>query len=39
MQSKSIKDRVDDQGTSRSVRLTAQTWFGGMWNFIPIGHS
>ena len=25
MQSKSIKDRADDQGTSRSVRLTAQT--------------
>ena len=28
MQSKSIKDRVDDQGTSRSVRLTAQTMDG-----------
>ena len=25
MQSKSINDRADDQGTSRSVRLTAQT--------------
>ena len=28
MQSKSIKDRADDQGTSRSVRLTAQTMDG-----------
>ena len=28
MQSKNIKDRADDQGTSRSVRLTAQTWIG-----------
>ena len=28
MQSKSIKDRADDQGTSRSVHLTAQTLDG-----------
>ena len=37
MQSKSIKDRVDDQGTSRSVRLTAQTWLI-WWNVELYSH-
>ena len=36
MQSKSIKDRADDQGTSRSVRLTAQTWI--WWNVELYSH-